>query len=67
MGEPVQTLCNQSSPIYGKAGRGLLFEAYFLEPKKCKKGGIHSSDYISRSTSSTLTYDYSSTAADFEH
>ncbi|MEG0031700.1 hypothetical protein [Acinetobacter sp.] len=54
MEEPVQTLCDQSShhhiitssPIYGKAGRGLLFGAYFLEPKKYQNGGIYSSDHI---------------------
>ena len=47
MGEPAQTLCNQSSPIYGKAGRGLLFGAHFLESKKHQKGGVYSTDHIS--------------------
>lgn len=46
-----------SSPIYGKAGQTLLFEAYFLEPKKYQNGGIYSSDHISWFTSATLRYD----------
>lgn len=55
MGEPVQTLCDQSShrhivtssTIYGKAGRTLLFGAYFLESKKHQKGSVYSTDHIS--------------------
>ena len=55
-----------SSPIYGKAGRTLLFGAYFLESKNTKKEVLIQQITLANPRQQHLDMTYSSTAANFE-
>lgn len=55
-----------SSPIYGKAGRTLLFGAYFLESKNTKKEVLIQQITLANPRQQHLDMTYSSTAANFK-